>query len=91
MDTISRNDVLKFFDRDNAGKYWGRINNDILHEIWCDIKSLQPAEPKTASAVWIKNDNGTYSCSRCQSWIPKEQKHYARFCLHCGAKMEIKA
>ena len=37
---------------------------------------------------WIQNDNGTYSCGLCQSWIPKEQYHYARFCLHCGAVME---
>ena len=37
---------------------------------------------------WIKNDNGTYSCSECQSWIPNEQHYYARYCLHCGAKMD---
>ena len=37
---------------------------------------------------WLMNDNGTYSCSICKSWIPAEQKFYARYCLHCGAKME---
>lgn len=37
---------------------------------------------------WVRNDNGTYSCSECQSWIPNEQYHYARYCLHCGAKMD---
>lgn len=37
---------------------------------------------------WIKNDNGTWSCERCHSWIPDEQHHYARFCLYCGAKMD---
>lgn len=37
---------------------------------------------------WIKNDNGTYSCSLCQSWIHDEQHYYARYCLHCGAKMD---
>jgi len=36
---------------------------------------------------WIRNDNGTYSCSKCQSWIPNEQHYYARYCLFCGAKM----
>lgn len=52
---------------------------------------------KTADATpvrhgrWIKNDNGTYSCSECQSWIPNEQHHYARYCLHCGAKMDEEA
>ena len=36
---------------------------------------------------WVQNDNGTWSCSNCQSWIPNEQHYYARFCLHCGADM----
>ena len=36
---------------------------------------------------WIKNNNGTYTCSLCQSWIPEEQYHYARYCLYCGADM----
>lgn len=36
---------------------------------------------------WIKNDNGTWYCSMCKSWIPNEQHEYARFCLHCGADM----
>jgi len=39
---------------------------------------------------WVKNNNGTYSCSLCQSWIPNEQHSYARFCLHCGADMRGK-
>ena len=40
---------------------------------------------------WVRNDNGTYSCSECHSWIPSEQHHYARYCLFCGAKMnEVK-
>lgn len=37
---------------------------------------------------WIENDNGTYSCSECHSWIPNEQHYYARYCLFCGAKMD---
>lgn len=37
---------------------------------------------------WVKNDNGTYSCSECKSWIPNEQHYYARYCLFCGAKMD---
>lgn len=36
---------------------------------------------------WIRNDNGTYSCSICHSWIPEEQHYYARYCLYCGARM----
>ena len=45
------------------------------------------AKPKKGQ--WIRNDNGTYSCSVCQSWIPEEQHCYARYCLYCGAKMEV--
>ena len=37
---------------------------------------------------WIQNDNGTWSCNLCQSWIPNEQHYYARFCLFCGAYMK---
>lgn len=37
---------------------------------------------------WIQNDNGTWSCNRCHSWIPDEQHYYARYCLYCGAKMD---
>ena len=36
---------------------------------------------------WIRNDNGTYSCSECHSWIPDEQHYYARYCLFCGCRM----
>ena len=36
---------------------------------------------------WIRNDNDTWSCSECQTWIPDEQHYYARYCLYCGAKM----
>jgi hypothetical protein len=39
---------------------------------------------------WIDNSNKTWSCSICQSWIPDEQHSYARHCLHCGAKMDLK-
>ena len=39
---------------------------------------------------WIDNSNKTWSCSICQSWIPDEQHSYARYCLHCGAEMDLK-
>lgn len=39
-------------------------------------------------AEWIENDNGTWSCGRCHSWIPNEQHYYARYCIYCGAKMD---
>lgn len=38
---------------------------------------------------WIRNNNRTYSCSLCQSWIPNEQRYYANYCLFCGADMRV--
>ena len=46
------------------------------------------AKQAQKTGKWVRNDNGTYSCSVCQSWIPEEQHCYARYCLYCGAKME---
>ena len=62
------------------------IRNDIL-----DIIDNMPPADEVKHGEWIENDNGTYSCSLCQSWIPKEQYYYARYCLHCGADMRGKA
>ena len=50
-----------------------------------DVDNAPTVEPKHGR--WIRNDNGTYSCSECKSWIPNEQYYYARYCLFCGAKM----
>ena len=52
----------------------------MLHEV-------PSAQPERKRGRWIRNDNGTYSCSLCHSWIPEEQYYYARFCLYCGADM----
>lgn len=43
---------------------------------------------KRKKGKWHQNDNGTWTCSLCQSWIPNEQHYYARYCLYCGAEME---
>ena len=51
------------------------------------VNNLPPAQPERKKGKWIKNDNGTYSCSLCHSWIPEEQYYYAQFCLYCGADM----
>jgi uncharacterized paraquat-inducible protein A len=58
--------------------------------LWRLIKNQRTidAEP-VRYGHWIRNDNGTYSCSECHSWIPNEQHHYARYCLFCGAKMGL--
>ena len=52
-----------------------------------DEQPTVDAEP-VRHGRWIRNDNGTYSCSECKSWISNEQHYYARYCLFCGAKME---
>ena len=55
-------------------------------EHYC-LCALPPVQPERKKGEWIRNDNGTYSCSICQSWIPEEQHYYARYCLYCGADM----
>lgn len=72
MDEDEREEMLDYF----------RQNNEIYN--MC-IEAL--SQPERERGRWIKNDNGTYSCSLCQSWIPNEQHYYARYCLHCGAEM----
>lgn len=52
------------------------------------FRNIPPAQLERKKGEWIQNDNGTYSCSLCHSWIPEEQYYYAQFCLYCGAKME---
>lgn len=51
------------------------------------IQLLPSTQPERKKGKWIKYDNGTYYCSLCQSWIPNEQRHYANYCLFCGADM----
>ncbi len=51
------------------------------------MQDLPSAQPERKKGRWIRNDNGTYSCSVCQSWIPEEQHYYARYCLYCGTDM----
>lgn len=51
------------------------------------LKRMSPVTPRRKMGKWIQNDNGTYSCSLCHSWIPEEQHYYAQYCLYCGADM----
>lgn len=50
--------------------------------------AIQALNEQQRTGRWIKNDNGTYSCDQCHSWIPNEQHYYARYCIFCGARME---
>ena len=45
-------------------------------------------EPERKRGKWIQNENGTWSCNQCHSWIPDEQHYYAKYCLCCGSQME---
>lgn len=94
MDLISRQDAIDAIDarldqlKATRLPTTGSFNDGILDgyfRIRSDISTLPSAESKKGR--WIQNDNGTYSCSLCHSWIPEEQYHYARFCLHCKADM----
>ena len=63
---------------------WKQGWNDAIDAIANYASTVDPVK----HGHWIRNDNGTYSCSECKSWIPNEQHYYARYCLFCGAKME---
>ena len=72
------------------------LNDDKLHivekatllAVKKSIEAIPPADVRpVVHSHWKKNDNGTYSCERCHSWIPEEQRHYANWCLYCGADM----
>lgn len=52
-----------------------------------EIKDMLETQPERKKGKWIRNDNGTYTCSVCQSWIPEEQHCYAQYCLYCGVDM----
>jgi len=66
----------------------GIKSSTVLKQTISDIKNMPPADVvEVKHGEWVENDNDTYSCSLCQSWIPKEQYYYARYCLHCGADM----
>lgn len=88
-DLISRQAAIEAINCDIT--IVGKRNAEVVAEtiaLFVDrIKALPPAQPERQKGKWIKNDNGTYSCSVCQSWIPEEQHHYARYCLYCGADM----
>ena len=89
QDLISRQAAIDALDGEIT--VTGRANAEAVRgyaNLVCDrIKRLPSAQPERKKGRWIRNDNGTYSCSVCQSWIPEEQHFYARYCLCCGADM----
>ena len=83
-DTIYRQEAIEAIKRYESA-YSYDLNNGLI--LAMNAVADVPTIEERKKGKWIKNDNGTYSCSLCQSWIPKEQYHYARFCLYCGADM----
>lgn len=90
-DLISRQAAIDAICEDNEWLEVQRCADITLAERrWrdVDILSVLPdAEPERKIGKWIRNNNGTYSCNKCNSWIPEEQHYYARYCLYCGADM----
>ena len=84
---------MRLIDADALKIDYGFTWDDITpsHDEMYALIDRQPTIEERKTGRWIKNDNGTYSCSICQSWIPEEQHYYARYCLYCGANMEDKA
>ena len=67
------------------GTYKPEVLSEYLKEYF-----IPSAQPERKKGKWIRNDNGTYSCNVCHTWIPEEQHHYARYCLYCGTDMREK-
>ena len=79
------------FETDTKMQKWESgcwIRYKLFENVLNAMPSVDVVEVKHGE--WIKNDNETYSCSICNSWIPNEQHYYARYCLHCGAEMRGK-
>ena len=69
---------------------WLEIDKPVYHDVMSTIDEIATVDAEPVKhGHWIRNDNGTYSCSECKSWIPNEQHYYARYCLFCGAKMDV--
>lgn len=91
-DLISRQGAIDAFKKEltvgeSKGNYVTLCSAIGYEEARQILESLPSAQPERKKGRWIRNDNGTYSCSICQSWIPEEQRCYARYCLYCGADM----
>ena len=85
-------DKVKIASKNWADEYIQKHGNQVTKLLQCAytegfMKGVELSERKHGH--WIKNDNGTYSCSKCCSWIPEEQYYYAKYCLYCGSSMDM--
>lgn len=91
-DSISRQNALTEIRKDGKWLEEQGVTSMTTHERELrDTFILREMPSAQKKGHWVQNDNGTWSCSNCQSWIPNEQHYYARFCLHCGADMREEA
>lgn len=102
-DLISRSYILKTIEMWMKVPSYSESERNIMRAIDYEVRTAPSAEPppetcwwcncpkmeEPKKGRWIRNDNGTFSCSVCQSWIPEEQHCYARYCLYCGAEMGV--
>ena len=91
-DLIDREAAIEYLKRIiDATNTDGRYNLGFIDglEFCINHLSTEPSiQPEQKKGKWIKNEDGTWSCSLCHSWISYDQHYYARYCLYCGAKME---
>lgn len=82
-DYISREALIKAVE---GNPY---VTDSVKSYVRCTAKSIPTVDAvPVVHGWWIQNDNGTWSCNRCHSWIPDEQHYYAQYCLYCGSKMD---
>lgn len=82
--------------RYKLGEVW-ELNYEEIRDVLNDLPSVQPAQ-KTGR--WIYGNCGDYVCSVC-GWTFSDELPYMareydaeteeimRYCMHCGAKMEV--
>lgn len=87
-DLIKRQDAITAYCEHECGIKGMTRENCGATDCGTIFDDIPSAQPERKNGKWIRNDNGTYSCSVCQSWIPEEHHYYARYCLYCGAEME---
>lgn len=87
VQTMRLIDADALYEEHTRLAYEGDYAFHITARAWLEKQPTVDAVP-VRHGRWIKNDNETWSCERCHSWIPDEQHYYARFCLYCGAKMD---
>lgn len=71
-------------------RFSGYLDDDMLLRLEIAVSRLPAADVRpVVRSEWVLNDNRTWSCKRCHSWIPDEQRYYANYCLFCGADMRM--